>query len=715
MKYLFSIIVFLFTGFTFSQVNQRQVDSLKNVITSDVHDSVKIMAMSDLNWTYAVSDPGKSREYALSEIQLSHKLGPLFKAQAYNDLAISYARLIFHDSALFYNKKAYELRKAAGRKDLMASSLSKIATAYMKLSNYQDALKANLEALRIYEELKDDRKLGILYGNIGQVYEKLNLYALSTTYNEKALSISRKLGDEYSEATCLFNLVIPYLREGDTLKALNANERAGEIYEKFGDAVNLAAAYNGRGFIYGIINKNKEARIYYNKAIELAQQTGNKGVLLYIHNLSGIEMKEKNFTTAEKLSLEVLRLTPASNPDQIARTYANLAIIYANLGRGDEANNYMNRYFLLRDSLFTSENSAAIAKMQTLYETEKQGLQIENLEKERTVQTAEIKKRNATIIGIACGLGLAIILVFVVFRSYKQNKKASAIITLQKQQAEMHRDKLQSQNIIIEEKKKEILDSINYAKRIQEAILPPMKEVREHLPESFILYQPKDIVAGDFYWMSVDQFEEEGSNVNSALSSQVYIAAADCTGHGVPGAFMSLLGKENLDKALTSAYSPGKILEELNRNIKNALKQNTLAEATRDGMDIALLKLEKNQLTYSGANRPLWIKRKNKPEMEEIKATKFAIGGFTANDQEFTEHEVKLEKGDTLYLFTDGYPDQFGGEKQKKLTTKRFREILLSISDQPMHEQKDHLGKFMTEWCGGVEQVDDILVIGIRV
>jgi serine phosphatase RsbU (regulator of sigma subunit) len=241
--------------------------------------------------------------------------------------------------------------------------------------------------------------------------------------------------------------------------------------------------------------------------------------------------------------------------------------------------------------------------------------------------------------------------------------------------------------------------------------------VQKQFTESFILYTPKDIVAGDFYRMyeeenidETDERENAGMNYNPVL-----IAAADCTGHGVPGAFMSLLGKENLDKSLNVSASPGGILSELNRNIKRALQQNKKEDATRDGMDIALIKKQGNKVWYSGANRPLWIKRKSSSEIEEVKATKTAIGGFTDDSQEYTEHEFDLESGDMLYMFTDGYADQFGGEKEKKLTTKRFKEILLSICDKAASEQKQYLGDFMKDWKKHTEQVDDILVIGIRI
>lgn len=252
----------------------------------------------------------------------------------------------------------------------------------------------------------------------------------------------------------------------------------------------------------------------------------------------------------------------------------------------------------------------------------------------------------------------------------------------------------------IELKNQEIISSIDYAKRIQTALLPNIEDIDKKLKEYFILYRPKDIVSGDFYYFNV-------------ISNDVFVASADCTGHGVPGAFMSLIGSKELHLANTKTTSPSEILAILNNGIKETLKQNN-KDGTRDGMDIALVKINGSQVTYSGANRPLWILKNNSLEIEEIKATKSAIAGFTEDNYKFEEHKFHLNTKDTIYLFSDGFIDQFGGVKQKKLTIKRFREYLLSIKNNPMNEQKLLLNSFFEEWKGNIEQVDDVLVIGIR-
>ena len=273
--------------------------------------------------------------------------------------------------------------------------------------------------------------------------------------------------------------------------------------------------------------------------------------------------------------------------------------------------------------------------------------------------------------------------------TYSQLNSAKESLLLQKQ--------------IIEDKNKDITDSINYAKRIQQAKLPKKETIYTSLPNCFVLFKPKDIVSGDFYFFH----KTEGS---------VFIASADCTGHGVPGALMSMIGSEKLDDALRQSNDPSEILRLLNTGIKNSLNQSDSDESTRDGMDIALCSIDvQNRIVkYAGANRPLWIIGKGQTSIEEIKATKKAIGGLTENTQHFDTHEIKLQPGDTFYIFTDGYADTFGGEEEKKLTTKRFKEILIDIQNETMEAQEKHLESFVENWKAETEPVDDILVIGVR-
>ena len=279
------------------------------------------------------------------------------------------------------------------------------------------------------------------------------------------------------------------------------------------------------------------------------------------------------------------------------------------------------------------------------------------------------------------------------YRSYRQKKKLSNV--------------LDEQNKNIEQKNREITDSINYAKRIQNAILPEPERIHKILPESFILFMPKDIVSGDFYFFLQN-------------TKGMFFGAADCTGHGVPGAFMSLIGYEKLYDAAHKTSDTGEILSMVHKGIRKSLRQSTAEKtSTRDGMDIALCCIQEEnnvkQLSFSGANRPLWIIRKGGHDLVECRPTKKAIGGFTEEDQGFEVFKTEVKKGDTLYMFSDGYTDQFGGEKSKKLSSKKFKELLLEINQLSMAEQSHRLEKFMDAWKQKEEQIDDILVIGLRV
>jgi len=280
------------------------------------------------------------------------------------------------------------------------------------------------------------------------------------------------------------------------------------------------------------------------------------------------------------------------------------------------------------------------------------------------------------------------------YRSYRLKNKANILISKQK-------GEIEEQHNVLEEQHREITDSINYAKRIQDAILPPLKLVKGYIPDSFILYQPKDIVAGDFYWM-------EGVN------NLIIFAAADCTGHGVPGAMVSVVCHNAMNRAVREfmLIEPDEILNKTRDIVVETFEKSD--EDVRDGMDVALctINTESNKLSFSGANNGLYFIRNG--ELLQIKPDKQPIGKYD-DSKPFTKHEMDLEKGDVIYTFSDGYADQFGGPKGKKFMYRPFRELLLSIHTKPMSEQHDLLMNAFEEWRGKMEQIDDVCVIGVRI
>ncbi|HEX8517034.1 MAG TPA: SpoIIE family protein phosphatase [Bacteroidia bacterium] len=292
-------------------------------------------------------------------------------------------------------------------------------------------------------------------------------------------------------------------------------------------------------------------------------------------------------------------------------------------------------------------------------------------------------------------------------KNIEQEKEKQKILETQKELLEIQvterTHEIVEQKKVIEEKNKDITDSINYAKRIQEAILPD-KELKQRIfPEAFILFKPKDIVSGDFYWFA----EKDGKRL---------IAACDCTGHGVPGALMSMIGNNILNQIVNESgvTSPEIILAKLNIEIRKALKQDG-HEATKDGMDIALLCFNNtNELEYAGAHRPLWIIKDGM--LTEIKADKHSIGGLQEEkEKSFKKHLFTLSPGTLVYIFTDGYADQFGGDSGKKFMSRQFKELLITNHYLPVNVQERLLDKTIEKWKGSREQIDDILVIGIKI
>jgi len=347
---------------------------------------------------------------------------------------------------------------------------------------------------------------------------------------------------------------------------------------------------------------------------------------------------------------------------------------------------------------------------ESVAENIKRGKELDFAKREKQIKENELKQKMFYFYILVGGLVLVCLFAFFVFRSFRQKKKANILLEQQSVEILAQKSEIEQKSLLLEQKNLETEQSIQYAKRIQHAILPPHSEIGKYLKDYFILYKSKDIVSGDFYFFS-------DKHVKSGV---IHIASVDCTGHGVPGAFMSVIGHEKLNEAVSTSKEPSQILAELNKGVKTALRQSSDAASTKDGMDLCICSLPSKMdsdsinISYAGANRPLWIVRDKAEEIEEIKATKLAIGGFTEDLQEFEQHDVTLKKGDTIYLFSDGYADQFGGVKKKKLMTGKFKDLILSIQHLGMKDQQNYLDTFIEEWMDGLEQIDDILVIGIK-
>jgi len=415
-------------------------------------------------------------------------------------------------------------------------------------------------------------------------------------------------------------------------------------------------------------------------------------------NIGNIKYNLGQLSEARKYVIEALEISKEiGSPDKIAHASHVLYFIYKKEKNATKALEMHEMYISMRDSVNSKETQKASAQQQAKYEYEKQKtiddaehdkqIAIENAEHEKSLAIEQEEKEKQRVITYATGGGLALVVVFLifVFNRLKTTRKQKGVI--------------ESAHHELEEKNQEIMDSINYAKRIQSAILPPSKLVKEYLQESFILYKPKDVVAGDFYWME----HKEG---------KVLFAAADCTGHGVPGAMVSVICNNGLNRSVreNGLTNPGQILDKTREIVIQEFEKSE--EEVKDGMDIALCSLEGMKFEYAGAHNPLWIVRKG--EIIETKANKQPIGKFDKQTG-YTTHTFDLEAGDSIYIFSDGYVDQFGGEKGKKFKAKAFRNLLLSIQEKPMEEQKVIIDDAFEAWRGSLEQIDDVCVIGVRV
>ncbi len=397
--------------------------------------------------------------------------------------------------------------------------------------------------------------------------------------------------------------------------------------------------------------------------------------------------------------------------------YSKQTTLYEHMGRDKEALKSLRLAMAYKDSIFNEENKKEILRQEVNFEFEKkQAIEQAEHEKELAVAASEQKRQQLFLVFLAVILLAVIIISFIIYKSLKNSNK-------QKQLIEQQKFEVEQQKIIVDNKNKEITDSIIYARRIQQAILPPKEVLSKNLENGFILYKPKDVVSGDFYWM-----ESSDINTNGALEKAIFLAAADCTGHGVPGAMVSVVCNNALNRAVREfkLTNPAEILDKVRLLVIETFEKSE--EEVNDGMDIALCSLtfqipsaELNEsetvatLQYAGANNALYmVKTNDKEKLIEIKPNKQPIGKVD-NPEPFTQHTIKLQKGDTIYMFTDGFADQFGGKKGKKLMYKPFKNLLLSIQDKTMNEQKAMLGQYFEDWKGNLEQVDDVCVIGVRI
>jgi serine phosphatase RsbU (regulator of sigma subunit)/Tfp pilus assembly protein PilF len=743
MKRSLLITAFFILGLTPAFAGVVRVDSLINRLKAENEDTSKASTLISLGFQY-INKSNYNRADSLSEyaLQLASKLnykkciaralrnigiihgrqGDMSKALiAYNEALKLYEEMndiagqaavtnsigSLYDQSGDYAKalecyfKTRDIYKTTGNKLGIAIACNNIGVIYIRQGSDAKALDNFLQALKISQGLDEKNMVLNIMLNLGIIYDDQGENDTALATNKKVLQLAIEEGNKRIEANVLTNMGDQYQKTGNFKEALNCITQSLRLHEENNEKVEILSTLNALGNVQCHFGKYDSAKASFRKALALGLKIEYKeGIAISYINIANADTITKNYAEAIDYAGKGLEIGKKTNNfNLIESAEHSLSTIYTLKGDQSSALKHFKAFIDARDSISNNQNTKKMVMEEMNYNFDKkQADEKAARDKKDALQQEEARKQRVTIYFVSGILLLVLGFAFFAYRSNLQKRKANRELSLKNQKIELA-------YAIIEEKNHEITDSINYAKRIQNAILPSIQEMQKHIPQSFVLFKPKDIVSGDFYF-----FHNPIADKQRAI-----IAVADCTGHGVPGAFMSMIGSEKLNEAVAQSGDAGEILKLLNNGIRASLHQSEAQSSSRDGMDIALCTIKGNTINFSGANRPLWVIRKGADDIEEYKATKKAIGGFTEQGQTFDSTEIKLNTGDTFYLFSDGYADQFGGENGKKLTTKKFRELLLSLKDKTMPDQYKELDTFIEKWRDNREQLDDVLVIGVRV
>lgn len=570
--------------------------------------------------------------------------------------AITYSKIESSNDAITYFQETIKLAKELKDSNYLVFCYKNIGSINMNLYKFNDAKKDLFTAVKYLKT--NSKNAASVYNNLGTLYKSIGNYDSSLYFHNKTLLIRQEKKDTMGLAYSYNNIGLTHKHSGDYKKALIYLKKSLAIKKKYNDVKGIGGSYINLGSVY-----------YLQKDYEKAFEYASKG-MLYTDSA-----KAKYFTlSGSEVALKALLKIKSERAFELYTFYDSLNTEL----RGEEIvkNTEANQ---IKFDVDNKEQQLALEMAKA------------NELKESLIAQEEKEKRlNFIIVAGVIGLIILIVFLIIVYKSFK-NKKALSL-------------SLEQQNVLIEKKNKDITDSINYAKKIQNSIMPSITEFGQLFSDSLIYYQPKDIVSGDFYW-----FQQVGNSM--------VFAAADCTGHGVPGAMMSVICVNSLNQFTQKReiITPEEALYFIDKEVYKSTNGGSTESRMADGMDIALCVFHKdtNTLQYSGANRPLLLIRNNEAIL--YRANKFPIGQDIGIEKKFTGESIQLQKGDTIYIFTDGIVDQFGGEKGKKLLYRRLKEFLLSIQPLPFEEQKLKLDAFFNSWKGDEDQVDDVLLMGIKI
>jgi serine phosphatase RsbU (regulator of sigma subunit) len=603
------------------------------------------------------------------------------------------------DSIFFYANKALTIAENLNIDSLKFEAHNILAYAHYVTHRTSEGIANGMEAMKIAKRLQKTNWLASVSNRLGLLYQNAKKFGESIILFEQAIEIYG--ANEYSieNGNLHNNIANSYLALNDFNSALKYRKKAIEIRTSIDDISGLGDAYNDIGETFIKLEEYDSALYYLNRANVIKVELGDVEMQSLIKINSGITyMKMKNWDKAIDLFNDAEIMAKRIKAVSFVRDiYLNKSICYKNLNQLQVAYHFLNMHRVSNDSVYALENKRQLNELNEQFQTQRKSIEIDNLKKEKQqseiISSEKDLRKNIVIIFSLLFLVATGFFSRWMYKRFKLTSAQKEIIEHQKQD--------------VDEKNKNITDSINYAKRIQDAMLPEEKLRLRLFPESFVLFLPKDIVSGDFFWFAErDQL--------------VYAAVVDCTGHGVPGAFMSMIGNAFLNEIVNNLgiLEPGAILNELKRKVILTLKQSELDSNSRDGMDIALIcyNKEKRSIAFAGANNPVWIvsDMEGKAVLTEVKGIKQPIG-FHHVDAPFDSHIIDCKVGDTLYLLSDGYADQFGGAFGKKFKYKQLKDHLVLFSSQTMPSQRTALHQTFQQWKGNLEQVDDVLIIGIKI
>ncbi len=587
---------------------------------------------------------------------------------------------------------------------------------YMDSGDLPSALEWFIKAANDYEEHGDIKGLAKAYSYIAEAYNKQGNTDIEKKYLRKAFEIYEQESDSVNLVNILTNLGYANYKVGQYDSALIFFSGTADIYKKLNLQFEYAYNIGNTGLTYSRLAEYDKAEENLLQAMEILTKLGEqRAVTEYTIEIANILQSKGEIKKAIAVATSAFKSAVKNDFKDYERDAAQtLARMYQYSGRYDSAFHYLTLYINAHESI---DNDAAVKKMadlRTEFEVSKKQTEVEILEKNKVIQ-------RIVIFGMAVILLMAIVIILLYYLNLERTKKLMTVlderrILLEKQSSELkdkndtiiktHGELIQLYEIT-NAQKEEIIGSINYAERIQKAVLPPEAYITELINEHFILFKPKEIVSGDFYWIR-------------QINHYIILVCADCTGHGVPGAFMSMLGISYLNEIVQrkEITQSNQVLNELRKGIKHSLRQTGKKEESRDGIDMAICVIDTNTniMQYSGAFIPVYIISHNdgQPILNEIKADRMPVGVHFSTDQSFTNNEIQLKIGDTFYISSDGFIDQTGGSSNTRFGSNNFNKLLLEIYDKPLYEQKEYLQQTLKTWMGDNEQRDDILVMGAR-